>query len=157
MRKIILIAAGLLFLYQVFAVVLLYTSDYLTVSSYYTHPPLAGGVELRRLPMLFGDSIALKILEERRAEAEELVQSGQIGMAAVLSSYEHNTALPEVEAKLRAIEMAKQFILAGYDISSCESDGRSTATVLRDWGVLDADIKSFIVGFYEGDDVFDCV
>ncbi|WHI47321.1 hypothetical protein [Microbulbifer sp. VAAF005] len=147
---------SLIFLYQVISVSLLYNSNYLNVVSYYTHPPIKGAIELKRLPFLFGDQISLKILKSKKAEAAQLINAGNIGMAAILSSYQHNQALPKADARKRSIQVAELFISAGYDLSQCESDGRSTASVLRDWGVLDEDFKVLLSQAVNNGDIFSC-
>jgi len=152
----VLVAISVLLIYQAVAVCLLYSSDYLNVVSYYTHPPTKGEVELTRLPILFGDVISMEILTAKNVEAKKLVDARAIGMAAVLSSYEHNQFLPKMEAKHRAIHVAELFVLAGYDISQCENDGRSTASVLQDWGVFDEDMERFLRQFNKETDLLSC-
>jgi len=156
MIKKIIFLLSLALLYQLIAVSLLYSSSYLNVVSYYTHPPTKGEIELKRLPFLFGDQIALSVLKLKNTEATELVNSGDIGMAAILSSYQHNQALAKEDAKQRSIQIAKFFVSAGYDISRCETDGRSTANVLRDWGVLDKEIEMFLTQTVKSRDIFSC-
>ena len=156
MIKKLLIMTGVLLSYQVVAATLLYTSDYLNVVSYFTHPPTRGGIELRRLPMLFGDVIAIKALNSRKTEAEQLIKNGEVGLAAILSSYQHNQALSKEEAKYRSLKVAESFVQAGYDVSRCENDGRSTAKVLEDWGVFDTDMENFLEKFLDGKDLYSC-
>lgn len=154
-RKIIFTVLVLL-LYQVCAAALLFNSSYLNIVYYYTHPPHKGEVGLRRLPLLFGDEIAHRMLRLKHEEAAALINDGKVGMAAILSSYEHNQVLSVQEAKFRTIQVAELFINAGYDLSQCEVDGRSTAAVLQSWELLDNDIEGFLVLKAGGEDIFSC-
>ena len=150
------IAFIILLAYQTAATLLLYTSSYFNIISYYTNPPTKGNIELQRMPLLFGDSIALYILGIKQQEAKILVQEGNIGLAAVLASYEHNQALPLEVAKRRAFKIADFFIAAGYDTTRCEDSGRSTAQVLKDWEILDEDMQKCLRQHNSSDDIFDC-
>lgn len=156
MTRKVMIALGILVFYHAFAIFLLYSSSYLNVVSYYTHPPYKGEIQLRRLPLFFGDQIALEILRAKQDEATALVSEGDVGMAAILSSYQHNQALPEKEARSKSIQVAELFINAGYDMSRCETDGRSTAAVLQDWGMLDKEFQEFLTQKLGSEDMFSC-
>lgn len=156
MIKKLSIVTLILLSYHFLAATLLYTSNYLNVASYYTHPPARGGIELRRLPMLFGDTIAISVLNSKKSEAKQLIKNGEVGLAAILSSYQHNQALSEKEAKYRSMKIAELFIQAGYDASRCENDGRSVAKVLEDWNVFDTDMESFLRRFIDGKDLNTC-
>lgn len=145
MKKIIIICISILLLYQTIAFLLLYNSSYLNVVSYYTHPPTRGAIELKRMPMLFGDAIAIHVLKFKKKEATKLIDKGEIGLAAILASHQHNQVFSQEEAKYRSIRIAELFVKAGYDAWRCESDGRSTAEVLEDWGALDRESEKFLV------------
>lgn len=146
----------LLLAYQIVAMALLYSSGYLNVVAYYTHPPLYGEIEVRRMPMLFGDSLSLAFLEMRQEEAGTLISEGHVGLAAIMSSYEHDQPFEIKEAKRRALKIAELFIAAGYDATRCEAPGRSTAALLREWGLLDEDAKDFLLRHSQSGDIFSC-
>ena len=54
------------------------------------------------------------------------------------------------------MKVAELFIYAGYDVSQCEDNGRSTAKVLEDWDAFDADMESFLKRFLNGKDLYFC-
>jgi len=144
------------FVYQIIAIVLLNHSNYLNVISYYTHPPYLGDVELRRLPMIFGEPIALAILERRKEDAVKLAKNRTIGIAAILSSYQHEQVLSQNEARDKTFVIAELFITSGYNLELCENEGESVASVLKRWGVYDSKMETFLLKFLSKEQLFIC-
>ncbi len=114
-----------------------------------------GNIEVRRLPVLFGDSIARTILLSKEAEARDLIEGGQISLASVISSYQQNTFLSPTESKARALYIAERFLQAGYDLGVCEQGDQSTTRLLIDWGVYDQEVGEFLSKHRRGDQT-DC-
>lgn len=156
MKRTVFLLIVLLAAYQATATTMLYTSDYFNVISYYTEPPKNGNIELGRLPIFFGDSTAILILRNKQSDAERLIRSGGISLAAALTSYEHSASFPEKEARRRAFKVADLLIAAGYDPMSCEQSKRSTAQVLKDWGHLDSEMRGFLLKYIPNSELFNC-
>jgi len=152
----IALAGALLVAYHAVAMAFLYSSGYMNLIAYYTHPPLYGEIQIRRMPMLFGDALSLAFLEIRQKDARTLLAEGQVGLAAIMSSYEHNQPFEIPEAKRRAFKIAELFIAAGYDATRCEVPGRSTAALLKEWGLLDQDAEAFLLSHSPSGDIYNC-
>lgn len=143
--------------YHVLAFLNLYNSSLFNVIAYYVTPPPAGGVELQRLPMFGGQKIAYDLIANRYDEFQSLSFSGEVSIAAILSIYGDENPIPESVVKARYHEVVSVFVSKGYDLSRCESNGKSTAQNLSDWGFLDTDTKNFLSAKLEGKDMFTCV
>jgi hypothetical protein len=154
--KLILCGASLLICYHLLASINLYRSSFLNVASYYTHPPLHGNIEFERLPMFFGDTLAKIILQSKVGEAQELVDSGGVSMAAILVSYRDELVLPIDEAQRRTFFIAELFIDAGYDIKLCEIDGKSTVANLERWAEFDKLTEEFLLQFIHKGAFYSC-
>jgi len=155
MKKIICMGL-MLFLYQVVAALILYQSSYFNIMAYYLHPPWKGEVDVERLPMFYGDKIAFYFLKNKRNEASELVKTKNFSLAAMLVYYEDNHFFEEKEAKKRSFKFAELIIAAGYSPNDCEVTGKSSAKSIIDWGMMDKDVKEFLLRYMSEDELLKC-
>ncbi|MDT8385614.1 MAG: hypothetical protein RRB22_14490 [Gammaproteobacteria bacterium] len=157
-KNYLVIAVLILSLYQIVAVVILYNSSVLNLSAYYTYPPMeTGDIGIQRLPMLFGENIALTILNKhKKNDFKLLFGKREVGLAAVLSSYNNNEILDVKTAHSRVIDVARAYVKNGYDLSRCEKDGKSVAGLLKEWGMLNDRNRKFILEYVQQEKLFEC-
>jgi len=154
-KKFIYIAL-IVVIYQIAAIVLLYNSNFLNLVSYYVHPPYKGMVEIERLPMLFGDSISYSLISTRKNDINDMIKKNKVGIAALLSSYQHEDYTDIEDVRKKSFDIAKIFISNGYDLSRCEYGNKSVATLLKEYGALDNKTHKFLLTYLPETGLFTC-
>lgn len=156
MIKKFIYSALIVVIYQLVAVVLLYNSSFLNLVAFYIHPPYLGKVEVERLPMLFGDSISFYLISHRKNDINKMINKNKVGIAALLSSYQHEKPEDVERVRIKSFDIAKVFISNGYDLSQCEYGNKSVAKLLEDYGALDDKSHKFLLLYLPETDLFIC-